>query len=288
MKKNHPFSFAGRSAIIVAAASLMTASAQANVLVYDGFDYTPGSDMSGQNGGSGWSNGWFTSGSYTATSGSLAPSTLLSENGYVAGPSSGGTFSREYGTSIVGTGDEELWFSFAMNRAEDGGGSAKKLTINPFSTTTNAEAGQFLGIFSDNNTTDAVARIRWGTSAQIDLSSTFTLDVNIDYFVYGQVVFTEVGTTTFNLWVVESSTDISTLSPSDPATATVVSTSFSAGSQNSLDTWATSQGVEPGNFDEFRIGDTFSDVVVIVPEPSTYALLGGMLVLGLTALRRRK
>lgn len=288
MNKNIPFAFAGRTAMIVAAASLMTASAQADVLVYDGFDYTPGSNMSGLNGGSGWSNSWFTSGTYTATSGSIAPSSLLSEDGFVSAPSAGGTFSREYGTSVVGTGDEELWFSFAMNRAADGGGSAKKVAVNPFSNTTNAEAGQFLGIFSSNNTTDAVAQIRWGTSAQIDTSSTFTLGVDTNYFIYGQAVFTEAGTTTLNLWVVESSTDISTLSPSDPATATVVSTSFSSSNQNALDTWATAQGVEPSNFDEFRIGDTFADVVVVVPEPSTYALMGGMLVLGLAVLRRRK
>lgn len=41
------------------------------------------------------------------------------------------------------------------------------------------------------------------------------------------------------------------------------------------------------NFDEFRVGDTYESVVQIIPEPSTYALLG-LGLLALTVLRHRK
>lgn len=43
-----------------------------------------------------------------------------------------------------------------------------------------------------------------------------------------------------------------------------------------------------GTFDEFRLATDLNDAITVVPEPSTYALLGGLMALGMVMYRRRK
>jgi hypothetical protein len=256
-------------------------SANAAVLVYDGFgvgtdagQYTNNAGIGGVGHGTGWSGDWEdSSGNYVTRTGSIAPAGLDSEDGVLiraGGNSDSLNISRPYSSTFGGANPSvgEVWFSFAFQRNT----SQRELRVNPLGN--NHSAGQYMGIFLPTGSAEMVARIRYGTSTQIiDSTDSFEVTLGTAYLVVGQALLNAAGTEDqLNIYVVEASSFNGTL----PATPSMtVSYDFNS----SFNRWAMYTQNPQGNedvvvFDEFRIGESFTDVSPI-PEPASLTLLGG-------------
>jgi hypothetical protein len=97
---------------------------QAGLLSYEPFDYAPGTDIVGQNGGIGFTNAWgvfsgtIPAGSFVAEAGSLAgPAGLNTVGGHASISGSAGTIqpSRSF-AEIVGSDGSTTWISFLGQR----------------------------------------------------------------------------------------------------------------------------------------------------------------------------
>src|SRR5262245_58201270 len=125
------------TAITAAAVVALAPSAKAQLLVYEGFNYTAGSQMIGTtadgSGGTGWSTTWSTTSANIATNtagsmsyGSLATSGGSVINGNLFGPTANGNVQRlvpnSFGVLAAG-GSGTLWMSFLyQNLGGDLGG----------------------------------------------------------------------------------------------------------------------------------------------------------------------
>lgn len=269
--------------------------AEAALLAYDGFGvgpggYTDGADIQGQGHGTGWAGTWISNSDndtlYTTVNGSIAPATVMAEDGMVR---FGGTnktidLGRQYTTTFGGDTPviSEAWSSFAFERNQ-----TREFVVNPFDTTNSAASGQFMGIFAANGSNDLVARIRFGTSIDIEVSaSSFSMTTGTDYFVVTQALFNPSGVEdVLNVWVFAADDYDGILSAQPTMTVAYdLDSEFSfwtARNQNPLN------NPVAVNYDEFRLGETFNDVSALIPEPGTWALLLGS-VLGICVVVGRR
>lgn len=272
--------------------SLLSTSAFGAVIVYEGFNYDvatanpvppPGGDgsaYSSSTGSVGMRNAWQGSVVAGLTYGDL----VTSANGLTATTNNAfqSTVYRNMAddpftslrvggsnTGNFGADGTTLYYSFLMQAPEVGTGKRALLQL-----TGNSGGNRiFLGIWPDA-TTFSIGNANGGTA-----NTSVTAAANTTYLLVARIDFAS-GNDTVNLWVNP------TLNGIEPATADATMTNYDlvGGFQQLAFRY---DGNSTMLFDEFRMGETFADVTP-VPEPSTYALLGGLAALGLVYLRRRK
>jgi hypothetical protein len=260
MKTHHIFLKA-----IAATSLLLGLEAQAQLLYYEGFNYTSGSSLTAQNGGTGWGGAWTANGSgetistpgFTYTDGS--GNVLLTSPGdgianFVSG--NNGNF-RALGTTL-GTAGSTVYISFLDQVSSSTLPYAGLSLFNGTST-----ENEFLGQPGGPTTFGFAGTVSGQSSTPVTDLSLLVYEIN--FSGTGETVSLFVDPT---LGV-------------QPATADATGTSGTAFTFDTIRIQSgglTADG--PAGISELRIGDTFSDVTPFspVPEPTTMALsiLGGL------------
>jgi hypothetical protein len=282
-----------RSIALAAAVLLISAPAcRAQVIAYEGFNYTAGQSLSGQNGGSGFAGAWtLVSGTSQIQAGSLppaAPSAALSETGnsLVATPINSGIpedASRTLSSPVTGTAGTSFWVSVVMKGAGLSGTSAQGALIvsdgagTGFSITTGATGG---GIPPNNPSASSTWSLGDAGTGAAEAKS--AISDTLQSLLVARVTFGAVNDT-IDLFINPPLTGSPPASPTislpvpHAATLSTFDVDYSSLSGSSTSTL----------FDEIRAGNTFADVTpAAVPEPSTL-LLAAAAGVGLIVRRLR-
>ncbi len=277
--------------VVVASASVSNAA----LVVYEGFDYTAGT-LPTNNGGTGFTGSWEAFGAtgvggsvdWTVAAGSMVQGTNqlpIAGNKASAGNNSGA--SRKWFTpgagrpSYLQTGGE-IWFSANAKTLNTHQNSDSVLAI----THQNNGAGNALGLVmkrvgTSNVNTGIGLRIGGSSAAVVDT----LLPSETEVFVVGRVQF-GTPSATLTVWL-NPAADPLTLTPLTSATTSGTlggdGTNYSQFlTQGALGMRTFSNGAAA--FDEIRIGEFASDVMVI-PEPASLGIVGGI---GAMLMRRRR
>jgi hypothetical protein len=252
------------------------------VIAYEGFNYAAGSNLNGLNGGSGWGNAWtepsFGTGDpndlvpETIQTGSLTFGSLITSGNHVV---TGGKFSYDIRLlgSPLGTSGTTRYASFLIRRD----------TLGPDPTNNGPDYGGL--VFADENanslfvgkpgggTVGNYALENNGGTGQVAssrpevLGTTALLVVRFDF---------ATGNDTIRLYVNP------TPGGTEPSVADATKTNLDLGSFEGVS--ISTGAANAWSVDEIRIGNSFADVVVPVPEPTSLAFL---LTGGLAALWHR-
>jgi hypothetical protein len=242
-----------RNALIIAClAGLAVPRAGVADVVNDGFDYTAGSSLSGQNGGTGWFSPW--SSAQTNLGVNITPGlsfeNLAASGGSAtsdaAAPNSVAFYTREL-AAPVGADNTTLYLSFLL-RPNAGFGFYGGINLE----------GLFVGKSGTTNTYGIEGPVNDISSSTISAvaGTTVLLVLRADFLP---------GNDRFSLFV-----DPTPGAP-EPATPNAIKTDLDVGSAkfiflNNAGSWTT---------DEIRIGPTFASVTPVnpVPEPRSWLLL---------------
>lgn len=269
--------FAG--SIVLAVVVLTASPAQATLLTYEGFGYNNNTILDSTTGGSGWAADWGqflgNNTAYTNKTGSLAdPTATLTTTGNHVESGAGGFEGRYNNFPSYGANGTTAFFSIllrvdSLGLTGQAGGGNGGFILQLFTSTANGDLA--IGKNGTDSTWDlehGSTRVSAGSSPVV--GQTVLLVLRADYL--------NPGVDTFKLYI----NPTGQTEPGSP-NATM---SYDIGTQNGL-------GLNVFNgakasFDEIRIGTTWADVVPgLVPEPTTFALVGlGML--GALVIRRRK
>lgn len=255
---------------LVASLLLVPAVARAGLIAQESFAYTPGADLVGANGGSGfagpWAPGGFNAGiatNYDVAAGSLTPSTPA-----LAGlPTAGNHVTTVAQNLIAG-----VTRAFSNPLATPGVYYVSML-IRPEGTVGEGAFNGFMGLYLDGSTNDVFfgkpgVSSQWAVEArgggQGSLSNHTAISGRTDLLVLRANL--QAGADQFTLWVNRA------LGGADPASSDAF-ISFDIGDVSGLVLYST------GAFsvDEIRVGTTYADVApapAAVPEPSSLVLLG--------------
>lgn len=261
---------------------------EAALLLYDGLDYTPiGSDLTSNNGGSSgggasWDGAWAVgenNGNPEVTqviAGGLSYGSLVSEGNASEDNVGNDSLGNARPFTGVSTSDgTSLWFSSLI----DPTATDNKLYNGWFTNESKLNGDDGFGwIFEPVN--DTSATITPYISAEGSASSVFSYGIDDAILVVGRIDFSDTADSDdLRLWIDPT---IGGAAPSDAsATASFLGGEFVDG--GSFFAVGANNGGE-AVFDEFRLGNTFSDVTP-VPEPHSAALL---LVAGALLLVRRR
>lgn len=261
--------------LILPASLLMAGLSHAALISYDGFDYgSPGGDLTGKNGGTGWSGAYTDVGNSTVyTTTGLTYTGLSTTGGAVNTNDGSGTTTISFrGFSAISTG--ETWISFLAQR----NGTASNSTfagVNFYNSTGTASTdSEFLignGGGTDPNRT---WRLTDSGGAVTD-STTTVIASDTTYLMVAQILWGAGtgGTDSVSLFI----------NPALGSTPVAADANLDIDMSNIDKVRIAGSGAVDYTFDELRIGTTFASVTV--PEPSAVFLGGlGMLVL----LRRRR
>lgn len=243
-------------------------AAQADTLsAYEGFQYTAGSSINGQNGGSGWSGGWFTPGGLDATTSAtgLSFSDLLVSGG---GATTAGSQPPNQGSSVA------FWLrSLSTPLGADGTTAYLSFLLQP-----NSGFGFYGGVNFGN-----VFIGRSGNQADYGLEGpTNDLSLSNVAVAQGQTVLLvleaqfQAGNDQLSLFVNPVP------GAPQPATPSAVKSNVDVGTVSSIAI------NNYGGFttDEIRIGSTFASVTpAAVPEPA-FGWVAGVALVCLVGLRR--
>ncbi len=261
--------------LVILTSIALASSAPAALTAYDGFDY-PAGDLTGANGGSGWSGAYTDTGNSTvATTTGLSYGELQTTPG-AARMADGGTATtinfRNLGATY-GDDETETWISFLARR---NGATA----TNRFAGVTFYNSGGILatnGEVSFANTT-TTSPLQWRIFDPGDNGSSLTpvtIASDITYLLVARIVWgTGVANDAVSLFV-NPSLGSTPLTPD--ATKNINMTNFDKVRL------AGEIGVDY-TFDEIRIGGSFADVTPVPEASTTLSLLLG---LGFLMKRRR-
>ena len=295
---------------LLASAALVGATQQAGayLLAYEGFDYAPGVDLSGANGGFGWTTPWGVNSAGTTIFGSVpgdvaAPGSLLyvdSADRMLFNTGGHGFYSGQPGTSspfrdFVGTGGVEgstVWFSVLLQRS----GSMTNNTGTPFNP---YPRGANVSLFDAGSERLAIGAPSGAVSNTLSL---------IPSGSGGNRVASDADYSLVNLAVVRidygaEDNDTAYLFV-NPALGTEPALASAAAVTNNFNfnfarvrPFAGADDLGNGRpyaellVDEIRVGTTWQDVtpfITIVPEPSALSLLGLGGLVAWAMSRRRK
>lgn len=256
---------------------LLVCSTQADVTVYEGYDYTVGALTSSANGGSGWDGGYY----YAGSSGEPASSTVIAGSlsntaynlpsvGNHTSVAAGGLYTRTLNTPInISSGTTTMFFSYLMEvtSVTTSGNNFNYLSMN-------VDGGQTglltaLRYFNASGTSDLRLMSALGGGA---VSYGDPLAFNTTYFIVGRLV--NDGT---NLTVSSSAFDTSVPPSSEPLIWDTETSRLGSeyGVDAVIDELRVRAAADGGVlFDELRVGTTYESVAV--PEPSQSALLFGL------------
>lgn len=257
----------GWIALLSAAILLASPEAHAVLIAYDDFSYMAGATIGGENGGTGWSGAWTTTGTatnYTTSSALTYSAGTLNIAGDTRtariGSDSTNLYARQFAAQ-TGT----LYFSFLFRL------DSSTLQTNDFihfmlnNDAVNTDSG---GIGLLSTTTDRLGARIGGANGGDTTSSATDFVANTTYFLVGKIwKNASPNYNTVDLFI----NPISSIEP-------ITSSATDAGSMSAPTiSYFTLRGFNLDTddryvFDELRIGDTFASVV---PEPSTALLLIG-------------
>jgi len=264
---------------------LMGTPAHADVLLYDGFDYSGirgdgtgigfGTDADGGTGNwdGAWSGNlrWISTGLTYTTSGG----TLVTTGGAVADPLTNTEFSaaRDYTSATIGA-DDTVWFSFLV-KYDAGLFDQVKFATDETGTPNSANGfGTRAGAGNINNgeLEPMINQNRGGGATALDVSDGQT------HFIVGKMELSSTGDDTLSLWYdIDLSETEGTLGLPDgtvTANLTIDSDTFSI----------SSGGGSAGIYDEIRLGESLADVTPI-PEPASGL---GVVAFGVIAMLKRR
>jgi len=276
--------------------ALAVSPASAVLLTYEGFDYTASANVTGQTGGSGWRNPASFSWTTVGTTGTVAASGLSytgANAAYTAFASAG--LAGNYGANVrnnrllaIDTGGvydtaglrgagnfiggstvtSTLWGSFLVGSTNF---ASTHMIFNLSGGTGSSASIRQGGAGGAIQITDGGSGTNFGTGS-ILTSALSTTNPNLIVF---RMVFNGASDDTMSVWL-------------NPTAATDTASILATIANLALNT-VELRNVQAANlvFDEIRFGTTFADVVPI-PEPSAFAALAGLGVLGLAAVRRRR
>ncbi|MCC5841566.1 MAG: PEP-CTERM sorting domain-containing protein [Opitutales bacterium] len=202
------------------------------------------------------------------------------------------TFSLSTSTPLTNITNTELYFSFIINAdnyvLRAGDTAAHGVTVNLIHGSTGAAPN--IGVFFGGTNGELGINYR-GTGNAIQMTG-LSLQPGNNLVVLGVNAHSANPTATYSLWLnPDLSTNIrdtATIGAADYDFDTAFGVVTGNASFGFLG-WGVQQrfnGVQSVYIDELRLGETFADAVVI-PEPSTYALLFGAIVLAIAGIRRR-
>ena len=278
----------------VAACLAAASTAQAALIAYEPFNYTGGTALLGQDGGTGWTGAWCNSltpgnASQTITSPGLDHSGLA-ESGLKATlvGNSGGTGATSLFRQLKfpsGFSTDTLYFSFlakANNDAERPWGMSLanvSASSNPLDNLVGGDSGSaYFSLQESSN---------YNISYHGSLVSTSTLSLLVAKF--------DLSTGNATLYVFPTGTAIPSneSSASAYATSNIATPGNSMGTINGIRLYALGKSAsgtysaKSADFDELRVGTTYADVIG-VPEPSALLLLAvGSGLLAAHAWRKR-
>jgi hypothetical protein len=259
----------------------------AALIAYEGYDYAVGSNILGENGGSGWANAWSGS-SPSATVGDRdiqAPGATypgLATTGNKAFISATNQTERTLSAGVqgAGTAEEMLWFSFIGQRS--GPNNTRFFGLSFYQGTSASGNERFTIGEPSGNASDL-----WGahfTSTAQGRVEAAGASINTESLLLGRIDFHANANDDLYLWVNPN------LSLGEPAIGTA--------NVSSLGLWnlafgivSTRAGTTSGGthgsayYDEIRIGNTFSDVI---PEPASMTLMLSFAGFVSLAYRRRE
>jgi len=252
-----------RRMIILAVAFFMVTipiSAQATIIAQDSFDYSPGS-LGGNSGGTGWSGAW-TGDVSVLDGGSLSYTDsggreLVTNGNRVTAP---GFSYRSLGRELQ---NEDVWISFLIDR------DFINIMWAGISLYNDGDEYLFMGKIGNS---DQLGLHEWHGINRMSPIENDSLDA---VFFVSQLSFSSSGTE----WYAWLNPDLNTIPDTSTADAHNTHPNLSVVDQIRI---AGETGIE---FDELRIGTTYSDVAP-VPEPATVLLIGTGLV-GLMGFRRK-
>jgi hypothetical protein len=277
--------------------------ANAALLAYEGFDYAAGSALTGQAGGFGFLTPWGASPGTAVihSPGMSYDSVQVSGNRlYVQGTASGSVAIFRDLAAPRGADGTTTWISlmgvrFGQATSTNGPGGSPSL-VRPVNLSLFEIGSERLALGEGTRTT-VISRPDtdvWGlvVAGQVDNAQTdWTTDsLLVDSFALVRIDHGAGNVDTAYMWInpsLAAEPDIATAEAQSTGNFTFNRIRPFAGNPNTA-----SQGVgAEGHLDEFRIGETWADVVLSapIPEPSTFAMLGlGALLLGWQLMRGRK
>jgi hypothetical protein len=223
------------------------------VLGYDGFDY-PAGNLAGQNGGTGWTAAWVSSGgtAQVQSPGLTYPS--LSSIGNKAFISASDQNSRILTAGTQGTGDSTVWASFIGQRV--GANNIRFFGLTFYDGGTASTQERF-SIGENSNNSSNLWSARFTSSSQGIVNS--TVSVNTQSLLLVRVNYHAGANDDLYLWVNPN------LSAGEPSTSTAAASSLGlwnmAFDRISLRGGTASSGnTGDAYYDEIRLGTTFADV----------------------------
>lgn len=248
--------------------------ASASHILYEGFDYSAAT-VEGQTGGNGFANAWGTDGGDALdTVSGLSYANHFDSAGSAASVSASanrsGVRSIADASSYTQAGQAQ-WFSLLANIPNAGGQAYATFFGNGNYNGAGIRViqdGAGVGIAPNVGTTVA-------PSARLDIT------FNETQLIVGKIEWNTGTNATVSIW---SPSDANILN--EAALGEAVTHTANVGVGDRL--WIRGNAASAGVFDEIRLGTELGDVVVVViPEPSTYALGFGIVGLALVMLRRR-
>ncbi len=269
MKKHHQILTTFLSAVGLLS---FPALSQGSLLLYDGLDYTADADLTGNNGGSGtvgWSAAWTelggSDGSTEVTSPGLSYGSLVVEGNATEDNLDGGNSlgnSRAF-NAIDTSGTKSFWFSSLVVPVSD------RSYNGWFTDHSKLNDSEGFGWRLDYDTSTTGELFPYLSSEGTGASISFAEDEVL--LIVGRIDLSDTAASdNLRLWV---NPTIGGSAPADgSATASFLGGDFVDGG-DFFSVGANNNGL--GRYDEFRLGDSFSDVTP-VPEPSAFTLILGI------------
>jgi hypothetical protein len=275
--------------IALCGAMAFLTTAQATLFDYEPFAYS-GATLPGQNGGTGWNGGWFTTGTSAANGlsndGNSLAYPMTWESPLTPLPASG---SRVLTGGLAANASTSRLLSQPINLAVDGTVAYASALFRH--NTVNPTAGDSILL----EFVDSATNRRWGfgieagdrpwLNANGSTQTPTLVTPGQTYFLVTKIVSSATGVDTAYLAVYGLGYG-SQVPAAEPTTwdATLTETTAAILDRIRIRIDTGNGATTPGEVDEIRIGNSWLDVVSI-PEPSSMALLGLALLLG--ALRKR-
>jgi len=274
-----------RAALVSAGVLACLTRSEAVLVAYDGFDYTVGESIIGQDGGTGWnpSSAWAGNnpGSGTVTRSISSTSITYDLNGFTYG---GGTSLEIGGANLTRVADrtvntaslttgQDIYFSYVV-QAQGGAGD---LSSTAFSAWYTRDSGGISTTDDNAFITGNLGKVAARANSATTTNGALTLQYNTTYLIVGRISGWDEGAQAYRTTSVWLNPDLD-----DFGTPSAVATGTTGGTGAFVGTVLRINGLESSGttflFDDMRIGTSWD--AVVIPEPGT----AGLLVMAATGL----
>lgn len=271
-------------------ATAMVATSYSQALIYESFNFgADGDALNGQTTGDGLTGTWNANsvGQVQVDAPGHTYGSLATEGNRITMDDGRGAAST--GTTLNGFLDngDTLWFSTLISLNAIGGNADFGFALG----TSNLSDSNNVPMNTDGSTTPGeglgfrfkggLQATSWDNGAATSGSGASVSTTTL-YLVVGEMIFGAADTDadTINLYLADTDLNL----------GSVVSTRSAILDQTVFDTvtFANKADTTGDRLDEIRFGTTSNDVLIAVPEPGSFALLGGLLALTSVMLRRRR